>query len=75
MTGEHLLTDAGIASQSIGIFLDSKAGRTLVSNPQHSTPLPKVNSIFLVLSTAFREAIKPCKSQQKEGRGFFAPCA
>lgn len=49
---EHLLTDAGIAGQGIGIFLDSKAGGALVGNPQHGTPLPKVNAIFLVLSTA-----------------------
>lgn len=59
---EHLLTDAGIAGEGVGVFLDSKMGWTLVVNLQHSTPLPKVSTIFLILSTAFRKAIKPCKS-------------
>lgn len=63
---EHLLTDAGIAGQGVGIFLDGKAGWTLVVNPQHSTPFPKVSTVSLVLSTALREAIKSCKSEKSD---------
>lgn len=63
---EHLLTDAGIAGQGVGVCLDSEVGWTLVVDPQHSTPLPKVSTVFLILSTALRKAIEPCKSQDRE---------
>lgn len=62
----HLLTDAGIAGQGVGILLDGEVGWTLVVNPQHSPPFPKVSTVLLVLSTALRKAIEPCKSPKRE---------
>ena len=55
----HLLADAGITGQDVGVFHDSKGRRGVFPDLQHTTPLGKVSSVLLILGTALRQPIQP----------------
>lgn len=55
----HLLADAGITGQDIGVFHDGEGRRGVFPDLQHATPLGKVSSVLLILGTALRKPIQP----------------
>lgn len=48
----HLLADAGITRQDVGVFHDGEGGGGVLPDLQHTAPLGKVSSVLLVLGTA-----------------------
>ena len=57
----HLLADAGITGQDVGVFHDGEGGGGVFPYLQHTAPLGKVSSVLLVLGTALRQPIQPCR--------------
>lgn len=55
----HLLADAGVTRQDVGVFHDGKGRRGVFPDLQHATPLGKVSSVLLILGTALRQPIQP----------------
>lgn len=56
----HLLADARIASQDVGILHDRQLGGSGLADLQHTTPLGEVSAVLLILGAAFRQAVQPC---------------
>lgn len=57
-THTHLLADAGVAGQYVGILHDGQLRGCVLTDLQHRAPLGEVSTILLVLSTALRQSIQ-----------------
>lgn len=55
----HLLADAGIAGQHIGILQYGQCRGCAITDFQHTAPFGKISTVLLILSTAFQESIQP----------------
>lgn len=54
----HLLADAGIAGQDVGILCHGQLGGRGCADLQHTAPLSEVGPVLLVLGTTLRQPIQ-----------------
>lgn len=56
----HLLTDASVSGQHIGVLRNGKSRGAVIRDLEHAPPLGKVTTIFFILGAALRQPIKTC---------------